>query len=66
MVRSTSSRSGPSRDKPVLIATTNPGKIREIRQVLGSLPIELKSLGDFPPVPEPAETGTTFAENARL
>jgi XTP/dITP diphosphohydrolase len=50
----------------VLIATTNPGKIREIRQVLGSLPIELKSLGDFAPVPEPAETGTTFAENARL
>ena len=50
----------------MLIATTNPGKIREIRQVLGSLPIELKSLGDFPPVPEPAETGTTFAENARL
>jgi XTP/dITP diphosphohydrolase len=50
----------------VLIATTNPGKVREIRQVLGSLPIELKSLSQFPPLAEPEETGTTFAENARL
>ena len=50
----------------VLIATTNPGKVREIRRVLGSLPIELESLGDFPPVADPEETGATFAENARL
>jgi len=50
----------------VLIATTNPGKVREIRRVLGPLPIELESLSDFPPVPEPEETGATFAENARL
>jgi XTP/dITP diphosphohydrolase len=28
--------------------------------------VELLSLGDFPPVPEPEETGRTFEENARL
>jgi XTP/dITP diphosphohydrolase len=50
----------------VLIATTNPGKVREIRQVLGALPIVFQSLADFPPVAEPDETGTTFAGNARL
>jgi XTP/dITP diphosphohydrolase len=50
----------------LLVATTNPGKLREIRWILGDLPVELLSLGDFPPVPEPEETGTTFEENARL
>jgi XTP/dITP diphosphohydrolase len=50
----------------LLVATTNPGKLREIQWILGDLPVELLSLGDFPPVPEPEETGTTFEENARL
>jgi XTP/dITP diphosphohydrolase len=50
----------------LLVATTNPGKLREIRWILGDLPVELLSLGDFPPVPEPEETGRTFEENARL
>ena len=50
----------------VLIATTNPGKLREIRLVLRALPITLTSLAEFPSVPEPEETGLTFAENARL
>jgi XTP/dITP diphosphohydrolase len=50
----------------LLVATTNPGKLREIRWILGDLPVELLSLGDFPRVPEPEETGTTFEENARL
>jgi XTP/dITP diphosphohydrolase len=50
----------------LLVATTNPGKLREIRWILGDLPVELFSLGDFPPVPEPEETGRTFEENARL
>ena len=50
----------------MLIATTNLGKVREIQQVLGGLPIVLQSLADFPSVPEPEETGRTFAENARL
>jgi len=50
----------------LLLATTNPGKLREIRAVLADLPVVLRGLGDYTPVPEPEETGDTFAENARL
>jgi XTP/dITP diphosphohydrolase len=50
----------------LLIATTNPGKIREIRGILEGLPIELATLDRFPGIVEPEETGDTFAENARL
>jgi XTP/dITP diphosphohydrolase len=50
----------------ILVATTNPGKIREIRGILAGLPVELVTLTDFPAVTEPEETGATFAENARL
>jgi XTP/dITP diphosphohydrolase len=48
------------------VATTNPGKIREIRHVLDGANIEVRTLADYPPVPEPHETGATFFENARL
>jgi XTP/dITP diphosphohydrolase len=51
---------------PILIATTNPGKLREIRQVLQGLRIEFRSLADIAPLTEPVETGQTFAENAVL
>ena len=56
----------------LVVATTNPGKIREIVDILngardaGGAPIELVSLADFPAIVEPEETGTTFAENSRL
>jgi XTP/dITP diphosphohydrolase len=50
----------------VLVATTNPGKLREIIAILAGLPIEVITLAAFPHVPEPEETGTTFVENARL
>ena len=57
----------PSRNNPrLLLATTNPGKLREIKGILAGVPAELITLGDFPAVPEPEETGATFAENARL
>lgn len=55
-----------SRSSRLLLATTNPGKIREIRGILAGVPVELVTLDDFPAVPEPDETGETFAENARL
>jgi XTP/dITP diphosphohydrolase len=55
-----------SRWPVVLIATTNPGKIREIRRALDGVPIDWRTLADVPSVPEPDETGATFAENARL
>jgi XTP/dITP diphosphohydrolase len=50
----------------LLIATTNPGKIREIRGILVGVPIRLANLEQFPRIAEPKETGATFAENARL
>jgi len=50
----------------LLIATTNPGKLREIRSLLGDLPISVSTLEDWPDLPPPEETGTTFEENARL
>ena len=50
----------------ILVATTNPGKIREIRGILANAPVELVTLADLPAIPEPEESGTTFADNARL
>lgn len=50
---------------PLLIATTNPNKLREIRQILADVAVELVSLADVAAPPEPEETGRTFAENAR-
>ena len=50
----------------LLVATTNPGKAREIRLVLEGLPLELRFLADLFAVAEPDETGRTCAENARL
>ena len=50
---------------PVLVmASRNPGKIRELRQILHDLDLCLVGLDDFPELPEIPETGATFAENA--
>jgi XTP/dITP diphosphohydrolase len=57
-------------DRPgIVIATRNIGKAREIRQVLAPLGVTLRTLDEVDPdrtIPEPSETGRTFAENARL
>ena len=50
----------------LVVATTNPGKMREITAILQGAPVDLRTLADFPPIAEPDETGATFAENARL
>jgi XTP/dITP diphosphohydrolase len=50
----------------ILIATTNAGKLREIVRALDGLAVRLLTLADVPPVPEPAETGATFGENALI
>lgn len=52
----------------LLIATTNPGKISEIRESLKSCYIKISSLADFPELANISveETGSTFAENALL
>jgi XTP/dITP diphosphohydrolase len=55
----------PVTDRLLLVATTNPGKLREIRGILDGLPLDIRSLADVPGVAEPEETGATFEENAR-
>lgn len=53
----------------LLVATTNAGKLREIKDVLAGVPIELATLAEQARVQglaPPEETGATFAENARL
>jgi XTP/dITP diphosphohydrolase len=50
----------------LLVATRNPGKVREILDILRGAPVETITLDAFPGVPEPEESGATFAENARL
>ncbi len=50
----------------LLLATTNPGKLREIRAVLTGAPVEVLTLAHLPTIEPPEETGATFAENARL
>ena len=52
--------------RTILIATTNPGKLREVRAILAGLPIRLETLADHPPFPEPKEDADTFEGNARL
>jgi len=52
--------------KQVLIATTNPGKIVEMRDLLVDLPIQLLTLLDVNIHQDVAETGSTYAENAAL
>ncbi len=49
----------------LVLATTNTGKLREIRDVLAGLDVEIRALADFPAIVEPEETGRTFEENAR-
>ena len=49
-----------------LIATTNPNKVREIRPLLAGVDVELVTLADLDPIPEPDENGASFWENARL
>jgi XTP/dITP diphosphohydrolase len=48
----------------LVIATTNTGKFREFCELLGDLPIDLRSLGDFPGAPEVVEDGPTYLANA--
>ncbi len=50
-------------DRRLVLATNNPGKVRELTALLETLGIEARSQSDYR-VPEVAETGTTFVENA--
>ncbi len=50
--------------RKILVATTNPGKIAELRAML-DFDVEWVSLSDFPNINEVKEDGETFVENAR-
>ncbi|MDW7650916.1 MAG: XTP/dITP diphosphatase [Bacillota bacterium] len=50
----------------LIIATKNTGKLAEFQQLLLGLPFEIVSLASYPNLPDIAETGATFAENAAL
>jgi XTP/dITP diphosphohydrolase len=49
----------------VVIATHNPGKLAEMRELLTPYGVDAVSAGELG-LPEPEETGTTFAANARI
>jgi XTP/dITP diphosphohydrolase len=51
--------------RKVVIATHNPGKLTELRDLLTPHGVEAVSAGELG-LPEPNETGSTFAENARI
>jgi XTP/dITP diphosphohydrolase len=52
-------------ERRLLLATTNPGKIREIRAAFKGLPLRIVGLGEALPGLTFREKGRTFLENAR-
>ncbi|HEX9540046.1 MAG TPA: RdgB/HAM1 family non-canonical purine NTP pyrophosphatase [Streptosporangiaceae bacterium] len=52
----------------LVLATRNPAKLAELSRILadGNVPVDLVTLDDFPQMPEVAEAGRTFTENALL
>ncbi len=55
----------PALSGKLVIATHNAGKLREIQALLAPFGMECLSAGELG-LPEPEETGTTFAENALI
>jgi XTP/dITP diphosphohydrolase len=60
-----------TKETTLLVATTNKGKLREIQSALegvtvDGVAIDVRLLPDDAAIPAPEETGSTFAENARL
>jgi XTP/dITP diphosphohydrolase len=49
----------------LLLASHNPGKLAELQALLAPYAVAISSSREFD-LPEPAETGLTFADNARL
>lgn len=50
----------------LLIATTNPGKFREYKQLLSGLPFQTVSLQEIGMQDDIEETGKTYTDNAKL
>lgn len=53
-------------EKTIVIATHNPGKAKEFKEMFQALGYTIKTLKDFPEIGEIPETGTTFLENAQI
>lgn len=49
----------------LLVATGNPGKLKEIRRLLADSPLDVIGLDVYPDLPEVVEDGDTFDANAR-
>jgi len=56
----------PASFRPLLIATTNPGKVREALAILAGLPAILTTLDKHPELPQPIEDADNFMDNARI
>jgi XTP/dITP diphosphohydrolase len=50
--------------RDLVIATRNPGKLKEIRELLKAVPFNVLGLDAFPDAPEVVEDADTFAANA--
>jgi XTP/dITP diphosphohydrolase len=59
-----SASSGSSRI--LVVATGNPGKVRELTALLAGIPFEIRTLADYPGFVMPEETGTTYEANALI
>lgn len=53
-------------NQTIMIATGNPGKAKEFEKMFADAGYAIKTLKDFPDLPDVKETGRTFEENARL
>lgn len=53
-------------ENTIVIATGNAGKAAEFKEIFGAKGYQVKTLLDYPELPEVEETGKTFEENARL
>lgn len=56
----------PAKRNVLIVATRNKGKASEFARLFGEIGIEVRSLSDYPDMPEVAEDGDTFAANALL
>ncbi len=61
----TASANPPARSAWIVLGTRNRHKAQEIIDHLAGVPIELRTLDDYPTAPEVIEDGATFLDNAR-
>jgi XTP/dITP diphosphohydrolase len=61
-VASASSGSKP----PLVLATGNSGKVRELTELLAGIPYDVRTLRQYPPFEMPEESGETYEANALI